>query len=166
MTTRMCSRMYDAKNLLILRMTFNPHLLQYKCVWYDGLRNFKCSSNYTTNSLASQAWPTPYQKTLEKGSLVISLVPLECSCGHKTMMAMAALIEQDVNKPHSISSTQSSVHQDSWWYHSGIGWSPDLHFLGKGSATPDYSLVWGSPQLAWKLTFHLLYGWWNEKKML
>ena len=40
----------------------------------------------------------------------------------KAMMAMAALIEQDVNKPHSISSTLKVLFPriPGEWYHSGI----------------------------------------------
>ena len=49
------------------------------------------------------------------------------------MMAMAALIEQDVNKPHSISNPRIPVLL---WYRPIT--RPLLpRFLGKGSATPD-----------------------------
>ena len=50
------------------------------------------------------------------------------------MMAMAALIEQDVNKPHSISGTLSTVPQDVY----RLITRPLLpRSLGKGSAKPD-----------------------------
>ena len=50
------------------------------------------------------------------------------------MMAMAALIEQDVNKPHSISSTLFPRIPGEWWYR--LITRPLLpRFLGKGSAT-------------------------------
>ena len=67
------------------------------------------------------------QKAREKA--YFGLVPLECSCGHETTntLAMAALIEQGVNKgvnkPHSISSTLKVLFPriPGEWYHSGIG---------------------------------------------